>query len=351
MPGKKKVWQARITRRDENGVQRVIWWGGRFGTRRERDDAVALARVTKPWEQQQPDQMTCDQWADRYLAKYERENKHSSFETATHCLKPFRKDFGNRTLASITPLEAEDWARTVPRSILPRVVSLFNYAKQLRVIDHNPFDGRGGDRTSRRQDQDPPTEQQLQHLLDACDIHGDYAPQMRALILVAAYTGMRPGELYELRWTDIDLAANRITVSRRLYKGRVDVPKNGEPKRIALPPPARDVLLRQPTRAGELVFLSKRGCRLCSSTVANYFRDVRIHAGAPATWDFYLVTKHYGVALLYRLGLSTRAMAAQMGWSEKAVDSLLRVYGHTDLAALAEVDALYEETPESKEQV
>jgi hypothetical protein len=31
-----------------------------------------------------------------------------------------------------------------------------------------------------------------------------------------------------------------------------------------------------------------------------------------------------------------------MGWSEKAVGRLLRVYGHIDLIALAEVDALYE---------
>jgi hypothetical protein len=31
-----------------------------------------------------------------------------------------------------------------------------------------------------------------------------------------------------------------------------------------------------------------------------------------------------------------------MGWSEKAVDNLLRVYGHIDLIALEEVDRLYE---------
>ncbi|MGH3610394.1 MAG: tyrosine-type recombinase/integrase, partial [Pseudonocardiaceae bacterium] len=237
---------------------------------------------------------------------------------------------------------AEDWAATVLPSQRPRVVTLFNYAVQMGVVERNPFGGLGGQRTPGRSEQDPPTEKEMAQLLDACDVLGDYAPRMRALILLGAYTGMRPGELYELRWTDIDLAANRITVSRRLYKGRVDTPKSGKAKRIALPPPARDVLMRQPTRAGDLVFLSKRGCQLCSSTVANYFALVRAAASAPDAWDFYLVTKHYGVALLYRDGLSTRAIAAQMGWSEKAVDGLLRIYGHQDLAALAEVDALYE---------
>lgn len=38
--------------------------------------------------------------------------------------------------------------------------------------------------------------------------------------------------------------------------------------------------------------------------------------------DFYLASKHYGVHLLYKLGLSSRAIGAQMGWSEKAVESL-----------------------------
>ena len=56
-----------------------------------------------------------------------------------------------------------------------------------------------------------------------------------------------------------------------------------------------------------------------------------------------LATKHYGVHLLYTLGLSTRAIAAQMGWSEKAVEKLLTIYGHIDVIALEEVDRLYED--------
>ncbi len=44
---------------------------------------------------------------------------------------------------------------------------------------------------------------------------------------------------------------------------------------------------------------------------------------------------------LYLLGLSRRAIAAQAGWSEKSVDTMLRIYGHTELVALTEVDALY----------
>jgi hypothetical protein len=57
--------------------------------------------------------------------------------------------------------------------------------------------------------------------------------------------------------------------------------------------------------------------------------------------ELYLVSKHFGVHLLFKLGLPDRGIGAQMGWSDKAVEKLLRVYGHKDVAALEAIDALY----------
>jgi hypothetical protein len=328
--------------RDAEGKQQY-YWVGRFATRRERDDAVANARATKPWLTTPSAEMTCEQWVERYLARYERENKGSSLDTARSCLKPFRKEFGPRAIGSVKPVEAEDWALTVPASTLPQVVALFNYAKGKHAITHNPFDGLGnsGRRGRGRADQDPPTLGELARLRDACDALGDYSQQMRDLIDFAALTLMRPGELYELRHPDVEVAANRIHVSRRLYRGQVDLPKANKAKTIALVPPARAILLRQPTRTRDdgLVFVSKRGRRLSAPALSGYWAQVKARAGLE--FDFYLATKHYGVHLLYRLGLSRRAIAAQAGWSERDVDKMLRIYGHTDLVALAEVDQLY----------
>lgn len=346
MPSQKRTWTGRIfTGRDPHGKQQ-FHWVGRFATKRERDDAVAKARTDRPWEAKRPSELTCDEWADRYLARYERTRKASSLDTARASLKAFRAEFGARAVASITAVEAEGWAQTVPASSVPQAIAMFNYAKRLQVIDRNPFEGLGAGRGRGRADQNPPTPGELQRLLESCDALGSYAPQMRALIIIGAYTGMRPSELFELRWNDIDLASNRITVSRRLYRGKVDTPKSGKPKTIALPPPARDALLRQPTRATELVFLSKHGCQLTAPTVCRYWALVKARAGL--NFDLYLATKHYGAHLLYRLGLSRRAIAAQMGWSERAVDSLLMTYGHADLVALGEVDALYADRSDAK---
>jgi integrase len=346
---KAKSWMGRVSAgRDADGKQ-ILYWVGRFDTKRERDDAVARARTERPWEKVPASgSSTCGQWIDRYLARYERlveqgELKWSSLDTTRTAIKAFRRDFADRPITSVEPVEAEDWANTVAPAAVAQAVAVFNYALRMHAVTYNPFIGLGGKRSRGRRDMAPPTVQELEQLRDACDALDTYGQQMRDFLDFAGLTLMRPGELFELRHPDIDLRTNRIVVSRRLLRGRVDSPKSNRSKTIALPPPARDILLRQPTRARDdgLVFVGKTGTRLNASLLSLYWANVRSRAGLDATFDFYRCSKHWGVHRLYLLGLSARAIAAQAGWRESAVDALLTVYGHKDLVALAEVDALY----------
>jgi hypothetical protein len=68
--------------------------------------------------------------------------------------------------------------------------------------------------------------------------------------------------------------------------------------------------MRQPTRTGELVFVSKRAEQLTAPTVCQYWALVEARAGL----DFvhYEATKHYGVHLLYKLGESS--VASPLRW-------------------------------------
>lgn len=331
--GRTARWQVRLNRN--------TYTVGTYTTEREAKQAEAEAKVNKPWEATPPSAMTCDELADEYLTEYEGHHKASSYSTAVQSLRRFRAEFGSRPVASIERAEAKAWAKRVPPSAVPKVVALFNHAVDLELIERSPFRAPLGVTHGRgRADQAPPTVEELDRLLSACDALGEYAEQMRALVEFASYTLMRPGELYELRWRDIDFARNRITVSRRLYRGRVDTPKNGRTKVIALVPPAHAVLLRLAQGAGDdLVFASKWGKRLTAPTVTQYWKIVC--ASAHLDFDFYHATKHLGVHRLWTLGLSARGIAAQAGWSERDAEAMLRVYGHTDLSALAEVDALY----------
>lgn len=162
---------------------------------------------------------------------------------------------------------------------------------------------------------------------------------MRALVLFAAYSGMRPGELFVLEHDVIDLDAMRIDVRRRLYRGRVDLPKSNKARRIALTPPAVDELKALPHRTG-LVFRAKRGGRLSQPTLSGYWGKTLAAAGLD--FDFYLATKHWCVHYLYvELGLPPRVIAEQMGWELAGTLRLLKVYGHGDLGALEEIDRAF----------
>lgn len=64
-------------------------------------------------------------------------------------------------------------------------------------------------------------------------------------------------------------------------------------------------------------------------------------ASAHLDFTVYEATKHYGVHALYVAGVSARTIGKLAGRSEGDVEAMLRVYGHADLAAQAEIDALY----------
>jgi integrase len=163
----------------------------------------------------------------------------------------------------------------------------------------------------------------------------------RALTIFAGYTGIRPGELFALEWDDIDLEAMRVHVRRRLYDGELDLPKSNKPRRIVLTPQARDALLPL-QRVARTVFVSKRGRRLSAPTLSGYWAVVK--AAADLEFDFYHATKHRFVHDAYIVrGLSSNAIAQQMGWSESSVRDMLRTYGHGDVGWEAEFDRAYGE--------
>ena len=266
--------------------------------------------------------------------------KVSSIDTARGQLARFKTEFGNRPLSSVERHEAIRWAEHHGRkqSVLQSIVTLFTLAVDEELIARNPFRGlmrKPEGRAGRR----PPSEEEFAHLLTGCAVHDDYAPRLRALLTFAAYTGMRPGELMALDWEDVNLPALRVTVSKRLYRGRIDLPKSNKVRLIALTPPARDALLSLPERQGP-VFRSKAGGRLCAPLLSSYWREVQASAGL--RFDWYLSTKHRCVHhFKVTLGLPNHVIAAQMGWSESAVEKMVATYAHTEVGALDAIDAAF----------
>ena len=242
---KRKTWEGRVyLGLDANGREQYEWVG-RFTTKRERDEAVALRRVELRQRQavaQLPpgDRTTVAEYADRVLerkrdgrlvTKQGRRFKLSTLDTWASGSRRVVEEFGERTLAAVTRSEAVVWAESQPAGVVAVAVGLYGLAVDEELLARNPF--RGLVRRGRgRADAAPPTPAEFDALLDACSVLGDYAGQMRALLTVGAYTGMTPGELFALEWADIDLAAHRVHVRRRLYRGDLDLPKSNRERAI-----------------------------------------------------------------------------------------------------------------------
>lgn len=89
----------------------------------------------------------------------------------------------------------------------------------------------------------PKREQQtLSHeeLHDLLRAVADYYPQRYAEVITLAYTGMRAGELYGLKWEDFDARGERLTIQRSASHGsggEVGLPKTGVGRVVYAPPP------------------------------------------------------------------------------------------------------------------
>lgn len=81
-------------------------------------------------------------------------------------------------------------------------------------------------------------------------------PEFAALVRVAAYTGLRRGELCALRWSDIDFARGRLTVDESIYQLSGSVlgvkgPKGKQHRTISIGATVMDVLRQHRERMDE----------------------------------------------------------------------------------------------------
>jgi integrase len=110
--------------------------------------------------------------------------------------------------------------------------------------------------------------------------------QLGDLIRIAAYTGLRLGELIALRWRDINLTERVLTVERALSATVELSPKSGQIRAVPLADQAIKPLKRlagRPNFTGpdDYVFASPTGGRSDSSALRRRYNKARDSAHAP----------------------------------------------------------------------
>jgi integrase len=215
-------------------------------------------------------------------------------------------------------------------------------AKAGRVARSNPFARLGISRGPGRRHEQPPSEEQVWKIIRCARELA--TPSFAAWLQVAAFTGLRPGELDALRRVNVDLARSRIRVVEQFSAATrtFTLPKNGQTREAPLTDPAREALLSLPIE-GEFCFAPIRGQHWTASARAYYWKAVRAAAG----WhgSLYLATRHFaGWYMVNVLDLPSEDVAIALGHTDGG-ELVRRLYGHRDRdRALDRVAAAYGRT-------
>jgi len=344
-----------------------------LGTHEDLGDAQAARDEAAATPRRSDRDLTVDQVIELYLT-FEGADAPTLKTRARYraALKPVRGKFGRRYVDDITRAEARLWGQGQPVSVTDTARTMFNWAITEEVASRNPFGNLGRPRPRGRSDIKVLDEEELLMLGDvALTVWGSYGVVIRALILVAGYTGMRLAELFGLRWQDIDMRAGVIHVRWQLETmgskrrqarirelrarkdpfvivvgGLLTRPKNHEPRTILLLPEAADALRDLPRRLdSEFVFLTTQGRLFSKSNHHRCWAPVRAAfamtlppthwlrqrmeaEGEEGNYDFHEL-RHLHSSILDDAGVSERDNAQQLG--QKDGGRLVRErYAHRD---------------------
>lgn len=253
-------------------------------------------------------------------------------------LKPASMRGVNRTLSVVLTQAVEDaWLPANPA---------FRMGKHLRTGDELPAEI------------EPLTRQDAYTFLEKAKSE---SPEFYPFFLCALRTGMRLGELLELKWADLDFANRVIHVRRARVAGKVTTTKNKQRRSVDMSAQLSTVLRRLRTerkraalKAGkpiaEWVFLTPEGGVVDGDNLRNRVfyrlleraevRQVRLHD-----------LRHTFASLLIQQGESLAYVRDQLGHS--SIQVTVDVYGHlvpsANRAAVDRLDAAPIRIPDASE--
>jgi integrase len=262
----------------------------------------------------------------------------------SHHLLPF---FRNHRLSQITIAEVDRYrthktkgtlSATSINKTITRLAQILEVAVEYGLIDRNPAKGK-----RRRLKASRPaavwldSAEHIEALLAAAgeldhEAHANGQVPRRAILATLVFSGLRIGELVELRWRDVDLAGGRITV--RASK------TDAGTRRIDLLPVLRDELASYSAHArsgaDERVFTTQRGGPLNASNVRNRILAKAVERANERLEKKNLVPlpenltphklRHTFASLLVALGIDPGAVMDQLGHTDPTFT--LRTYRH-----------------------
>ena len=174
------------------------------------------------------------------------------------------------------------------------------------------------------------TVEELQTVLGALN---DEPLKWRVLVYVLIDTGIRRGECCGLKWEDVDIESQVITIRRNLCytpaRGvYVDTPKSGRVREVDIGPETAALLRAFKNQsAGEFVF-TQEGSQtpMHPQSPTRYLKKLSGRCGVPDLHPHKL--RHTFASIAITAGADVASVSEALGHSDKAVT--LRMYTHAD---------------------
>ncbi len=279
-------------------------------------------------------------WLENDVAVNRDEKTYQEYEgTVRLYITPF---VGHLKLAKLDGEQLVAWQGTLKRkgfspNMRLRAIRVLrnalNKAVKLRVIPFNPIAALDKPKVIRKEV--VPLEPEVcQRLFENCQAH-----RLGDLIVLAAMTGLRKGELFAIEWNAVNLDEGVLVVRRQLQelKGlKLKEPKTQAGKRVvSLDPVAAEALRNRLKKAQDegfepeqvpIVFPNIRGGYLRGSNFdRNVWYPIREAAGIPDTFVFHDL-RHTQASLMLAAGVDLKVIQKRLGHRDFATTA--NTYSH-----------------------
>jgi integrase len=284
-------------------------------------------------------------FASRYLAERDlRPNTISGYRQllATRIF-PY---FGEMPLRDVTLSEIKAWRASLDASTESTNAAAYRLLRSLmqaaeeELIDRAPPKIRGASSAPVKRVAVPATFDELAVIVD------EMPGRLKLLIVLAAFVGLREGELLELRRSDVDGVTGRIDVTRKVDKDvnwsvRDACPECGRPisspktrsgaRTVHVPPPflkmlQEHLLEHTAERPSGLLFPGDRTDHMSVRYLMDRYRPAREAAGRPDLTIHHL--RHTALTIAGQHGATAAELQARAGHASQAA---MAIYQHATL--------------------
>ncbi len=260
--------------------------------------------------------------------------------TAAHVETMLRRHaythLGDRPLSTVRPSDVQAWVKRLAEDLSPATVGvvhrimsgIFKSAVRDRRIASSPFEGTRLPKVERVRVE--PLATDLVYAIAAA-----VPDRYRALVVLAASTGLRQGEALGLTVDRVDFLRRTATVDRQLVllPGREPylAPPKTEASMRMIPLPRITIealaahLAAFPAGRDVFVFTNDLGRPIRRTAFSTIWRPAVVSAGAPDGTGFHAL-RHYYASLLIRHGESVKVVQSRLGHASAA--ETLDTYSH-----------------------